>query len=102
MRLEPGPMPSTAVRRSASWLSAPLTVTTKLAVAVLPPRSVAVQVTEASPIANRPPAGGAHTGVGAGRRSSVVVTVYGTVVPEGPVALTVICRRTVIVGGVVP
>src|SRR5829696_3356049 len=81
LRLEPGPMPLTVVRRSASWSSAPRTVTTKLAVALLAPRSVAVQVTEVSPVANRLPADGTHTALGAGRRSSVTVTVYETVVP---------------------
>src|SRR3954468_16846804 len=95
-------MPSTAVRRSASWSPAPLTVTTKFAVAVLPPRSVAVHVTGVSPMANRPPADGAQSASGAGWRSSVVVTVYGTVVPDALVALTVIWPGTVIVGAVVP
>src|SRR3954449_2059882 len=95
-------MPFTAVRRSASWLSAPLTVTTKLAVAVLFPRSVAVHMTDVSPILNKLPADGVQTRSGAGGRSSVAVTVYGTVAPDGLVALTVMCPGTTIVGGVVP
>src|SRR3954471_18233148 len=95
-------MPSTAVRRSASWLVAPLTVTTKLAVLVLPPRSVAVHVLEVSPIANRLPTAGVQTRLGAGARSSVAVTPYGTVAPDEAVACTVMLATTSIVGAIVP
>ena len=77
------------------------TLTVKLAVAVLPALSVAVQVTVVVPMGKVLPEAGAQAEVSAPLIKSVAEAVNVTAAPFGPVASAVILPGTVMVGGVV-
>ena len=77
------------------------TVTVKLALALLPEPSVAVQMTVVVPTGNELPEGGTHVGVRLPLAVSVALAVNVTWAPPGPVAGTLIGPGTLRTGGVV-
>ena len=93
------PSPRTVVKRSASWTLASLTVTVKLALALLPAASLAVHDTVVTPMGDTEPEAGVQPNEVAATLSDADA-VYVTVAPAGLVAFAVTPGGTVIVGGV--
>ena len=78
------------------------TVTVKLADALLPAASAAVQLTVVAPVGNVPPDAGAHaTASGPSTRSVAVGSVYVTAAPADDVAAAVMAAGTLLIVGAI-